>query len=623
MLRRRPRRRGGRGASGWRRRRGGDVAETTTRSSGDDGTGAMHVTPEPCCPKCYPRDVTESRVTNGAETTATAHRSCWRATRDAWRRRDDDDGGDDDCGDDDCAGRGGDDDAGGAPEGTELRGDNGCGDDGAAPPAAALVTESTLQLRHLVSSSSTCSSGFRLWSATRETDCLGFQDLPKKFWPAVKRLTRLTHPDGTPVYRCEQVEQLWGRHQEPEIEARPPQRRGWERVEDPVAHCLRGRSLLLTGLPGTGKTHLARRIVEQLREAGDVVFGAGRADRGPLGARHGAHVWPAWRWIAACASCFWATSCSCGGAGGPRGGGCCHELTENRRSDDRIFRFIAWLRVGEPEEVPLARRARVPAAGGRRAPRRVPGDLPRPQGAGERAGEPAPGAPTDATCCSTPAGLRHDQRAGGRRRQGGQGHLRAGGRADAERVVLDGGLQFTHAELLRHTHAVVPRHHLRQLPGADAPPGLRSAWHQRSSCTGRGTQKKGCTPLGTSVQRGLPTPRHPPGLEPQKLQGARLTRAARADAKLSCRTGSFFIGRTACASTPLYGVPSVGRQVPQASTTVRDPHLATGAHPYLATGARRHHICPLLLTSSPRRSRSAPPGASWRCSAPKSAWLDP
>ena len=57
-------------------------------------------------------------------------RSCWRATRDAWRRRDDDDGGDDDCGDDDCAGRGGDDDAGGAPEGTELRGDNGCGDDG-------------------------------------------------------------------------------------------------------------------------------------------------------------------------------------------------------------------------------------------------------------------------------------------------------------------------------------------------------------------------------------------------------------------------------------------------------------------------------------------------------------
>ena len=44
-----------------------------------------------------------------------------------------------------------------------------------------------------------------------KTDCLGLQDLPKKFWPAVERLTRLTHPDGTPVYRCEQVEQLRSR----------------------------------------------------------------------------------------------------------------------------------------------------------------------------------------------------------------------------------------------------------------------------------------------------------------------------------------------------------------------------------------------------------------------------
>ena len=34
------------------------------------------------------------------------------------------------------------------------------------------------------------------------------QDLPKKYWPAVERLTRLRHADGTPVYRCEQVEQL-------------------------------------------------------------------------------------------------------------------------------------------------------------------------------------------------------------------------------------------------------------------------------------------------------------------------------------------------------------------------------------------------------------------------------
>ena len=35
--------------------------------------------------------------------------------------------------------------------------------------------------------------------------------------------------------------------------------------------CLGGESLLLTGYPGTGKTHLARKIVEALRELGDTV----------------------------------------------------------------------------------------------------------------------------------------------------------------------------------------------------------------------------------------------------------------------------------------------------------------------------------------------------------------
>ena len=94
-----------------------------------------------------------------------------------------------------------------------------------------------------------------------KTDCLGLQGLPKKYWPAVERLTRARHPDGTAVYRCEPVDQLLGEHREPEMAARLPMPCGWERVEDPVAHCLRGRSLLL-------KTHLARRIV---REAGDLV----------------------------------------------------------------------------------------------------------------------------------------------------------------------------------------------------------------------------------------------------------------------------------------------------------------------------------------------------------------
>ena len=70
------------------------------------------------------------------------------------------------------------------------------------------------------------------------------QDVPKKYRPAVKRLLQMSHRDGTPVCRYEEVTGLKGQ------------------LEDPAAHCLDGESLLLTGFPGTGKTHLAKRIVE-------------------------------------------------------------------------------------------------------------------------------------------------------------------------------------------------------------------------------------------------------------------------------------------------------------------------------------------------------------------------
>ena len=40
-------------------------------------------------------------------------------------------------------------------------------------------------------------------------------------------------------------------------------------MEDPLEHCAAGNSLLLTSLPGTGKTYLARKIVARLREQGE------------------------------------------------------------------------------------------------------------------------------------------------------------------------------------------------------------------------------------------------------------------------------------------------------------------------------------------------------------------
>ena len=115
-----------------------------------------------------------------------------------------------------------------------------------------------------------------------KTDCLVMQDVPKKHRSAIERLLRLSHRDGTPVYRCEPTEGLRGQCREPRMEAEPiKDKPAWRRVEDPLTHCLGGESLLLTGYPGTGKTHLARNHEDPRRRP---ECGARGADGGSLGA---------------------------------------------------------------------------------------------------------------------------------------------------------------------------------------------------------------------------------------------------------------------------------------------------------------------------------------------------
>ena len=66
-------------------------------------------------------------------------------------------------------------------------------------------------------------------------------------------------------------EALLGSSKAPRMEAECPKQRRWNETDNPAQHCLAGNSLLLTGLPGTGKTHLARTIVARLREQGEAV----------------------------------------------------------------------------------------------------------------------------------------------------------------------------------------------------------------------------------------------------------------------------------------------------------------------------------------------------------------
>ena len=133
-------------------------------------------------------------------------------------------------------------------------------------------------------------------------------------------------------------------------------------------------------------------------------------------------------------------------------------LVPRWRFDERIFEFLTWLRVDEPEQVPLPKRC------GRPGPRHLPCEA----AADQRAGEPQ----ARARRCSGLAvrGSRHgaDECAADHeglagaaidwgRRQGAEGHLpdrgsRGGGRRlPGERPVLRGaGAAEAHSALQRH-----------------------------------------------------------------------------------------------------------------------------------------------------------------------------
>ena len=234
-----------------------------------------------------------------------------------------------------------------------------------------------------------------------KTDCLLTQRLPKRFAERLRALEALRHPDGTPVYRVEETKPLLGSSRAPRMEAERPKQRRWNGVDDPVNHCLAGNSLLLTGLPGTGKTHLPRTIVARLREQGEAVHLVSKtthcsAQNLGLGAQTADHWvrryvrggsaqkldWLVVEEITQLDMALWA-DLACVGlnadvkflllgdfrqlpavldswAGRPisaplehsqlirdLAGGHRHELTENMRSDPGIFDFVKWLRVGE------------------------------------------------------------------------------------------------------------------------------------------------------------------------------------------------------------------------------------------------------------------------------------
>ena len=104
-----------------------------------------------------------------------------------------------------------------------------------------------------------------------KTDCLVMQDVPKKYRPAVERLLKMSHRDGTPVYRYEQVTS------------------GGPRSPLPGRREFAADGLSGDGQDSSGQCQEDRRSLEGARghhqdPCGRAERGPGGADGGPLGA---------------------------------------------------------------------------------------------------------------------------------------------------------------------------------------------------------------------------------------------------------------------------------------------------------------------------------------------------
>ncbi|CAE7497464.1 unnamed protein product, partial [Symbiodinium microadriaticum] len=237
-----------------------------------------------------------------------------------------------------------------------------------------------------------------------KTDCLVFQDLPKKFLPAVRELTARKHQDGTPVYRFEECKRLEGEYREPRIEA-------------PYLTCY-----------GPEWRSLDRLVIEEITQLDSSLW----ADIAELSLNPKVKflLLGDFRQLPAVLDAF-------GGAPVTKplrdsrllhdlAGGCYHELTENHRSDEAIFGFLRYLRVDEAEEPPLREALQL-------ARERFP-----------RRGQPD-------TCLV----ISHANRM--RLNEQHNRRLAPAEAAGPDAVRLDTGERFTHAELLRHTrlcHAI-------------------------------------------------------------------------------------------------------------------------------------------------------------------------